>query len=286
MPTAAPGAPDRSDALRWRLVNAPEIPTLPSQLARIFELTSSETSSRRELVEVLERDQALTGRVLRLANSSFVGQPGRIGTLGRAVMILGFETVESLALGAEVWGALLRGAEAELRALWRHSALVAMAARDLAHELGGLRAQAFTAGLLHDVGRAALHRLEPRFPPGEGLASELDLERERGEFGADHAQAGRWLADAWKLPEALTRVVSCHHEPGEGAGDIVSVVRSADRVVSAAEADAAGEGGAEPEALPAALAEAGLGEGEWPLLWARLQDESRGLVAAFGTKPL
>src|SRR5438477_11855205 len=79
--------------LRAQILNSKDLPTIPVLLARILTVVDGERSSTRELVEVMQRDQALTGRVLRLANSGFFGFSREVASLPRAVMLLGFASV-------------------------------------------------------------------------------------------------------------------------------------------------------------------------------------------------
>src|SRR6266446_3975199 len=119
--------------LRAQIINAKDLPTIPVLLARILAVVDGERSSTRDLVEVMQRDQALSARVLRLANSGFFGFAREVSTVSRAVMILGFGSVRSLALGVKVWDTFLgdeRGLK--LTELWEHSALVGAAARLIA----------------------------------------------------------------------------------------------------------------------------------------------------------
>src|SRR5215510_3759711 len=130
------------------------LPTIPAVLSRIITLVEGEMTNARHLVDVIERDQALTGKILRLANSAFFGQSRRVATIPRAVMLLGFSTVRNLALGVKVWDTIAPGIPAErLRALWAHAVMVAVGSKVLTAKLGaGDPDEAFTAGLLHDVG--------------------------------------------------------------------------------------------------------------------------------------
>ena len=134
------------------------LPTIPTVLAKILQLVDAETASGKELIAVVERDQALTGKLLRLANSAFFGQSRRVATIPRAVVLLGFSTVRNLALSVKVWETLGAGvARSRLEELWRHAVAVAMATKALATRLrAGDPEEAFTAGLLHDVGRLLL----------------------------------------------------------------------------------------------------------------------------------
>src|SRR5262249_2582419 len=177
------------------------LPTIPTVLAKSLQLDDAETASGKELIAVIERDQALTGKMLRLANSAFFGQSRKVATIPRAVVLLGFSTVRNLALGVKVWDALGSGiAKTRLEELWSHAVAVAAAGRRLATRLGGGDPdEAFTAGLLHDVGRLVLAmRFRDDYWRAVGGAEEgNDLETlERELIGVDHAEVGAWILEA------------------------------------------------------------------------------------------
>jgi putative nucleotidyltransferase with HDIG domain len=193
------------------------LPTIPAVLARILQLSDNVDASGKELIAVIEKDQALTGKMLRLANSAFFGQSRAVATIPRAVILLGFSTVRNLALGVKVWDAFGSGvSKPVLEELWGHSVEVAMIAKELAARLhGGDPDEAFTAGLLHDVGRLVLAlRFKDDYWKAVGGVAESDVvdEREREAFGVDHAEVGGWMLEAWALPAAIVEGVRTHHE--------------------------------------------------------------------------
>src|SRR2546429_5120638 len=106
------------------------LPTIPTVLARILQLADAENTSGKELIAVVEHDQALTGKMLRLANSAFFGQSRRVATIPRAVVLLGFSTVRNLALGVKVWDTLGAGIPRDRpEKLWAHAVAVRVAAK-------------------------------------------------------------------------------------------------------------------------------------------------------------
>ncbi len=110
---------------RAEVVARKNLPTIPTVLARILQLADSESASSKELIAVIEHDPALTGKMLRLANSAFFGQSRRVATIPRAVVLLGFSTVRNLALGVKVWDTLGAGiARDRLEELWAHAVAV------------------------------------------------------------------------------------------------------------------------------------------------------------------
>ncbi len=276
--------------LRAQIINSKDLPTIPVLLARIVAVVDGDRSSTRDLVEVMQRDQALTGRVLRLANSGFFGFGHEVSTLARAIMVLGFSSVRSLALGIKVWETLVGPRDLDLTALWEHSALVGAAARLIAQRTrAGEPEEVFTAGLLHDVGRVVLAL---RFPaeyaaildvPVHGDAATSLEERERAAFGVDHAQAGAWLGERWQLPPAIVEAAARHHEaiaPGTALRGWV-VVNLANRLVHWTDLDG---GVIDPEAERQleTLGAAGLSLSAWVEIAAILQGQKGELRQFFG----
>src|SRR5215510_2965023 len=112
------------------------LPTIPAVLSRIITLVEGEMTNARHLVDVIEHDQALTGKMLRLANSAFFGQSRRVATIPRAFVLLGFSTVRNLALGVKVWDTLGAGiARNRLDELWMHAVAVGVSAKALTAKL-------------------------------------------------------------------------------------------------------------------------------------------------------
>jgi putative nucleotidyltransferase with HDIG domain len=203
--------------LRAEVMARKNVPTLPAVLAKILQLCGSIDSNSRELIGIIEKDQALTGKILRLANSAFFGQSRRVATIPRAVILLGFANVRNLTLSVKVWDTLGTGiARVHLQALWAHAVACAMAGKALAASLRmGDPDEAFTAGLLHDVGRLILAmRFRDEYwtvAQGDRETSSIDA-CERGAFGVDHAEVGAWMLEAWALPPAVVERVRVHHD--------------------------------------------------------------------------
>jgi putative nucleotidyltransferase with HDIG domain len=224
----------RSDVIAQK-----NLPTIPVVLAKVLQLCSNDGADSRQLITVIEEDQALTGKMLRLANSAFFGQSRRVETISRAVVLLGFSTVRNLALSVKVWDALAAGiARAQLEVLWDHSLACAVAAKELVARLrAGDPDRAFTAGLLHDVGRLILAmRLRDEYwkvVGGVGESESIDAV-ERSAFGVDHAEAGAWMLEAWALPTAIVESVRLHHDVS-GVPVESRIVGVADRLLGATE---------------------------------------------------
>lgn len=221
--------------LRAEIVNSKDVPTIPVLLLRILRVVDGERASAKDLVDLMQRDQALAGRVLRLANSGFFGCAREVSSLSRAVMLLGFATVKNLALGIKIWETMAARGGPSIAALWEHSALVGAAARMIAQRTKAVDPEeVFTAGLLHDIGKVVLRiHFTTVYDDVAAVGGETPLVvRERDAFGVDHARAGAWLAASWQLPEMIVDACREHHdEIGDTPLGVPVIVNLANRLV-------------------------------------------------------
>jgi len=197
-----------------------ELPTLPAIYARIAELTADPDTGAKDIEEVIENDQALAGKLLKLVNSAFFGFPVEIKTISRAVMIVGFKALSQLAMSASVLNMFPEGDAAALdyKALWPPAIGTAILARRIAQQQEvGAPEELFLAGLLHDIGALVLARhLQDEFPEVLRETRDNDLflyEAEKKVLGFDHAATGYVLAQEWRLPTVIADCVSGHHRP-------------------------------------------------------------------------
>ena len=190
--------------------------SLPQTLAEVLKVTRDEKASARDLAAVLQKDPALTARILRIVNSAYYGLGREIGTVSQAVVTLGTRAVTSLALSASVYKltADWRTTTDPVR-FWRHSLEVAIASRMVAEASGySASEEAFVAGLLHDIGILVLEdsfpdkfkEIKTRLSRGEGL-SEIEDEL----WGTNHARVGKFLLEQWHIPSKLCDAVGHHH---------------------------------------------------------------------------
>lgn len=211
-----------------------KIPSLPMVIVELLASINQENTNVDVLGTKIEQDQALTAKTLRLANSSFYGLAHQITTTHQAISILGFRTIRSLATTAGLMAALPAGANAsfEPMAFWRHGIAAAVCARALAAHIDCEAENAYTAALLHDIGRLVL---ATQFPThfAAVLAYQAEhgcpgLEAEQAVLGLDHAAVGHALTRHWNFPSALQDAVALHHTPRLAQEDaLVTVVRAA-----------------------------------------------------------
>lgn len=199
---------------------------LPEAVLRAIELISNSRSSTAMVAKAIESDQALTAKMLQLANSAYYSPRRRIPNVEQAIVRVGYATTKEMLLSAAAWHGLerVRGVRTlPVRDLWRHSLGAAFCARTLAGMVGQVRAEeAYTTALLHDLGLLAVMQAAPAemarvveiSTKGRPLA-----QAEREVLGFDHAEVGAKLLEMWQLPESSVATVRWHHEPMAVAHD-------------------------------------------------------------------
>ena len=211
-------------ALVSRLESLPSLPMLYSQ---IVEALQSPNVSVRAIAEIIARDPAMTAKILQLVNSAYFGLGRHVADLGRAVTLLGLETIKSLVLTAQVFSQFDPDSleSLSLETLWSHSACTGALARKIVESEEGdesQRGEALTAGLLHDVGQLLLAVNLPNVhTKAVKLAHQEDLQlwqAERQLFGASHGEVGAYLLGLWGLPEGIVEAVAYHHHPDQAPG--------------------------------------------------------------------
>lgn len=211
----------------WALI---DLPPFPAVALRVLKLLARDDVGMKELTREIQADPSLSAEILTISNSVLFGFRTEIKTILQATALLGAERVKAVALTIAMKTYLTESFQIPaLLACWRHSLACALLAEEIAKASLMEKDFAYTAGLLHDVGRLALGMIKPIEYANLLSAAEeeaLDvMERERELFGMDHCQAGRWLTQAWKLPKLFSDVASRHHHtPPPGKFDIVAVI--------------------------------------------------------------
>ncbi len=193
---------------------------LPAVAARLLALVNSPYSSADDVAALMEKDPALTGTVLKMANSAFYGMPRSVSNVNAAIVVLGFNAVRSIALTSAIAGAVPVGS-LDAKKFWKHSVTVAAAAKFIAGKLDIVNAPdsetAFCAGILHDIGRIVL---DISFPGSlkeiRRITKEKFVPTHRAEFelfGVNHNRVGSRIAERWGLPPELECAMVYHHEP-------------------------------------------------------------------------
>lgn len=214
------------------------LPPLPTSAMRIIALTKTADVGVRDLERAIAHDPALAASILRQANSAYYGYARRISSLGQAIVILGFQAIQGLVMASAVAPILktpLAGYSINQEDLWKHSMLTAMMAKRLCRRLDyPFGDVAFTAGLLHDIGKLIiavyvqevggfiLRRIET-----EQKESYVELEAKI--IGYDHGTVGGFIVKNWGLPPDLIEAITYHHFPHQAKDfpDLTKVVHVA-----------------------------------------------------------
>ncbi|OHD56532.1 MAG: hypothetical protein A2Y33_15530 [Spirochaetes bacterium GWF1_51_8] len=212
-----------ADLLERILGKADDLPVLPHIAMEILTLIDSENSIPADFQSIIENDQVLTLKILKLANSAYYGYPREIISVKEAIVILGLDTLKSLVLSLLTRQMLSKGLDTyglKRGELWEHSITVAMIARSIAKlmRLGNVE-KFFVAGLLHDTGKLLLdiylldnvEKLKAQVNEGGLDFSEAEIML----LGFDHAFIGSKLIEQWNLPSFLENVVRYHHSIGK-----------------------------------------------------------------------
>ncbi len=208
---------DERGRVRTIVNRTTELAPLKVVAAKAIALAEDERSAALDLAAVISSDQALTAKLLRLANSAYYGYARRISNVREAVILLGMRTVRSVAIASSIMDAFrvpeTEGFDVEL--FWGHAVAVGVVAEHIARETRAARPEdAFTAGVLHDVGRLAMAVVEPdRFQTMVRLVVEEGMttrEAEFAAFGVYHWQVGSRLAQRWRFPEPLVEAIREH----------------------------------------------------------------------------
>jgi putative nucleotidyltransferase with HDIG domain len=217
-----------------------DLPSLPAVVMELLSSIDQEDADISVLARKVSLDQALTAKTLRLANSPSFGLQVRVTTIQQAITFLGFQTTRHLITTAALSGSFAdnRCAGFDNRGFWRHSIATAACARVLARRMRLNQDFAFTAGLLHDIGRLVLVTGFPEHYSQVLTCSRredrplLDVEREQ--MGVDHVAAGAALAEHWQFSDTMRHAIAYHHEPeAPGAGLLAPIVHVANAIVHA-----------------------------------------------------
>ena len=225
------------ETIKQRVQTIIQLPALPRVAMEVIEMVDNPKTSASRLGKLISADQALTAKVLKIANSPFYGFPKKISTIDFAIIVLGFDALKEIVISISLVSSLQKKSDAwfDSRAFWDHAIASGVIARRLARDLGyRISGEVFVAALLHDMGISILHRyFNPEFRRIAEIAHETELsflEAEESVLQVTHAEVGGWLASRWNLPDHLTEAISLHHTPSKARRneDLVALIHCAD----------------------------------------------------------
>lgn len=212
---------------------AEHLTPFPAVTLRLLRTLAAEDVDIPETCRVINSDPHFAAELLRSANSPLFGHSYKIGSIDRAVTALGLAYITKLAMTVALRTYLRKVLTTEMATrCWHHCLATALISADLAADFEQLPDNAYTAGLIHDIGRLALLQA---FPAGYSLLLEecqqrqIDVrEAERALLGGDHCMAGMWISAEWRLPTESYRVVWDHHEvPPDDERSLTALIHTA-----------------------------------------------------------
>lgn len=204
--------------IRRYIASVGDLPSVPALASRVLKVVEDPAASADDLRKVVEGDPAVAARILRTANSSRYSFSRRIETLQHAISLLGFRTVGNIVLAVALKDVFQHFGATE-KLLWEHATAAGAVAARLSRNpgIGVGHEEAFTAGLLHDLGKIAFHNTSrQKYVEVFGRVYDENIsfvEAERDAFGFDHAALGAEVAAKWKLPDLLVAAIRHHHSP-------------------------------------------------------------------------
>lgn len=219
---------ETSTKLHKIIMTTRDLPAMPQVAGKVLELSSDPNTSAGLLQQVISDDQAMTGRILKIANSAMYSCSRKIKTLTEAIVMLGFNSIRSLVVTSAARNLYKTGNSSRTglkeRLLWEHSIGCAFACKLMvASRIPSLQEEAFLAGLMHDIGKLVLNLQVPEvfdeivqvvYNENKSFA-----ETERSFLDFDHTHVGSLLVNKWKLSPMLEDVILEHHSEDSFTAD-------------------------------------------------------------------
>jgi len=213
------------------------LPTLPDIVQKLITLIQDEKTSAGDLSKLISYDQAISIKLLKVANSAYYGFLKEVATIQHAIVILGFEEVKRLSLGISILNFMDDNSSLMMQDLWKHSVGCSLASQIISKKINVEPDITPTSSLLHDIGKLILDNVFSKEYKSvmETVKTEKinTIDAEKKILGFDHADVGLWLCTKWKLPPALILPIAYHHQVKKADKDNilnVSIVHLADTI--------------------------------------------------------
>ncbi|MDL2306509.1 HDOD domain-containing protein [Desulfovibrio sp. OttesenSCG-928-C06] len=199
---------------KGRILEAKNLPALPAAVQEISKMMQKSDCSTDQVAGVIERDQSLAAKVLKMVNSPVYGFPGRITNVKNALVLLGINVIKGLIVSTAVFDPYNK----HMVGLWKHSVACSLATVEVAKAAGFQHPEEYSVmGLLHDIGKVvfAMQIPEARKEVDELVVSRdlMFKDAEKEIIGFDHGRVNSWLCEHWNLPLTLKEAMIFHHDP-------------------------------------------------------------------------
>ena len=221
-----------NDQLLERVLKSPRLPSLPTIALEVIDLVQQKNVDIKCIAETIKHDPALSSKILKTVNSSFYSQSHAVSTISHALVVLGLNSVKTLALGFSLVANLAEGGGKgfDHLAFWKRSLFTATASKTLAQR-GGVAQQeeCFLGGLLQDLGMLTMNQtlgneynvLVAKAGSDHAALSALEAEK----LDLTHPEVGAKLAESWTLPPLLGAMMRYHHNPDAAPEEVRQLVR-------------------------------------------------------------
>jgi putative nucleotidyltransferase with HDIG domain len=237
------------DEILAKAETARVLPTLNTIIGELFRVMDDRNGSFHQIFNIVRYDQAITSKIISIANSAYYNRGARVGNLERAMILIGFEQIKNIVMCLVCLKEILNQwklSQHDLAELWTHSLQVACAARTLGDKtMAEEPEKAFTASILHDIGKVVFYTFGDQYrkvleEARKGVKEIHVLEKEV--FGVDHQEVGYLVSVKWRFPEEFSAVIRGHHGRKEGKNVLLDLVRVADAFIDGPAADLGAEG--------------------------------------------
>lgn len=223
---------ENASPIREKILQLSNLPSLAVVKYQLIKALNKDTTSIDDIADIIRHDQALASRVIAVANSAFLGYPGKINAIEQAVMLLGFDLVRSISLAASIFN-VFASQYGSFKQMWAHSYVVANIASSLCNRVAGKdRSSCFLSGLLHDIGRLVLFRvisdtiMDTEVHDMLGKKGESLIFAESELFQINHMQAAELFLDNLCFPEEIIVPITTHHsvrkeDPHKNSADVI-----------------------------------------------------------------
>jgi HD-like signal output (HDOD) protein len=231
---------DKEDLKKKIVKKVDDLPPMPKVMLKAREIMADPNSSFKEIAKVIETDQAIAAKILKVANSAYYGLSGMVSSIHQASVVLGYKTLEqviTMVSSASLLGKQLKGYGLGAGVLWRHSLAVAVASKSISQKRApALENDAFAVGLIHDAGKLALDQyvLTQKKEIDAYLRNNggCFLKAEQEVLGFDHTEIALELCKKWKLPEDHAAAMRFHHTPSDSKNNqLAHIVHAANFLV-------------------------------------------------------
>lgn len=218
----------------------PKLPSMPKVVQELIASLVQEDIDIGSLVDKVKQDQSLSARVLQMANSSAYGATQKIGSIDKAVTMIGLSALRSLVIASGMSRAFSKVDGIDMNAFWRHGQICALAAKAFGKREGVNPEFAYTAGLMYRLGQLIIAMAYPSAAKQltrPGLSGRELMTVEESLTGVDNAQVGEELSKRWQFPLEISNAIRWYADPMvPTAGPLAAVLAIAAQVTTGIEA--------------------------------------------------